>query len=376
MNLGIDASTVGSGGAQRHLIEILNCFNPCEHGFSKIKIWGPQSILDQIPNTEYLIKFSHPLLNTGLFNRIFWQLFFRDNQFKGNIDVLINPFGTYLGNFRPYITMSQNMLVFDKEEQKRFGFSFYRLKFKLLFYIQRASFNNAQGLIFLSEYAKKNIEKYVDYSKCKTSIIHHGISAVFIKEPAEQLSISNYSLQNPYEFLYVSTVFGYKHQLQVVEVISRLRKKGYPVIIKLVGGIGQKKIGKMLQKKCNSIDPEKDFIIWHQHVDLKGVVSYYHNCDGFIFASSCENMPNILIEAMASGLPIACSSSNPMHEFLEEAGLYFDPSNLDELEEVLEKMLNNKGLRTEISHRAFTNSKKYSWAVCANKTFDFLHFLS
>ena len=37
--------------------------------------------------------------------------------------------------------------------------------------------------------------------------------------------------------------------------------------------------------------------------------NYYHDADAFLFASSCENMPNILLEAMISGLPIISSCS-------------------------------------------------------------------
>jgi glycosyltransferase involved in cell wall biosynthesis len=304
MILGIDASTVGSGGAKRHLIEILNCFEPSKQMFTQIIIWGRQNVLDQIPDAPHLVKYSHPLLNKGLLSRVFWQLFIRDKQFINEIDVLFSPFGTYIGNFRPYATMSRNMLVFDKEEQKRFGLSWYRLKFILLFYVQRASFRNSQGLIFISKYAKDIISKHVDYTQVRTAIIHHGISVEFEKKPLEQKILSEYSLLNPFKLLYVSTIFHYKHQLNVVDAIVRLRKMGIPVALKLIGGTGQREIGKALEEKIQKVDPEGEFITWLKDVGLSEVVDHYHSSDAFVFASSCENMPNILMEAMASGLPI------------------------------------------------------------------------
>jgi glycosyltransferase involved in cell wall biosynthesis len=42
-------------------------------------------------------------------------------------------------------------------------------------------------------------------------------------------------------------------------------------------------------------------------------------------------MPNILLEAMAAGLPIACSNRGPMPEVLGTAGLYFNPENPAEI---------------------------------------------
>ncbi len=375
MVLGIDASTVGSGGAKRHLIEILNCFDPARHQFSKIKLWGRQDVLDQIPAAPHLEKLSHPLLNKGLLHRSFWQLFYRDKQLSNEIDVLFSPFGTYIGSFHPYATMSRNMLVFDKEEQKRFGFSWYRLKFIILFFVQRKSFRNSQGLVFISQYAKNSIAAHVDYSRMKTAVIYHGISAVFEKTPVSQKPLSAYSKKDPFILLYVSTVFHYKHQLAVVEAVGSLRKKGYPVCLKLVGGVGQRVVGEMLERKIAELDPEKEFISWMRHVGLTEVVQYYHSSDAFIFASSCENMPNILLEAMASGLPIACSSSKPMPEFMGEAGLYFNPDKVAELENAVEKLITNPLLRAELANRSFENSKKYSWRSCADNTFHFLFSL-
>ena len=372
MILGIDASSVGSGGAKRHLKEILTCFDPSKHGFSKIKIIGRQDFLDFIPDSEYLVKISHPLLNKGLFYRSFWQIFYMDRQLINEIDVLFSPFGTYLGGFRPYVTMSRNMLVFDRKEQKRFGLSWYRLKFILLYYVQRFSFRNSQGLIFISQYAKESIARHVDYTSKNVAVIHHGISKIFKKLPVAQRHISTYNQENPFILLYVSTVFHYKHQLNVVEAVARLKKNGFPIMLKLVGDVGQREVSKMLSKKMKQLDPENIFLTWSQKVGLNKVVNYYHNSDAFIFASSCENMPNILIEAMASGLPIACSLSRPMPEFIENAGLFFDPESSNEIEKVLDKMLSEPKLRSILSSKSFANSKKYSWNRCADKTFQFL----
>ena len=376
MVLGIDASTVGSGGAKRHLIELLNYFVPDKYEFSIIKIWGRQDVLDQLPDSPYLLKYSHPFLNKGLLYRTLWQLILRDRSFKNEIDILFSPFGTYIGKFRPYFTMSRNMLVFDKEEQKRFGFSWFRFKFIILFYVQKSSFSKSQGLIFISKYAQESIAKYVNYSILNTVIIHHGISKEFKKKPVKQKLLSEYNLNNPFKLLYVSTVFQYKHQCNVVEVISKLRNNGFPVSLTLVGGVGQKKVGKKLSEGIKSADPRGLFINWHQNVGLSKVVDYYHSSDAFIFASSCENMPNILMEAMASGLPIICSSSNPMPEFLENAGLYFNPNNKVELEQALINLISNPDLRSLLANRSFDYSTKYSWEICADNTYQFLSTFS
>jgi glycosyltransferase involved in cell wall biosynthesis len=94
--------------------------------------------------------------------------------------------------------------------------------------------------------------------------------------------------------------------------------------------------------------------------------------DLFIFASSCENLPVTLLEAMASGLPIACSDRGPMPEVLQDGGVYFDPENADLIAAAVERLITNETLRVSVAKRAKTLSEKYSWSRCASETWNFL----
>lgn len=372
MILGIDASTAGSGGAKRHLTELLLAFDPAKHGFEKIMIWGVTEFLNQLPERSYIIKVSDPWLNKGFLRRILWQLFLRDRSFKNKFDMLLSVFGTYTGSIRPYVTMSRNMLIFDASERRRFGFSLLRFKLKLLFYTQKKSFENADGIIFLSKFAKESIESQTDLSMVEKQIIHHGISHNFIKQPALQNKINEYNKDHPFRFLYVSTIWVYKHPWNVVEAIANLREKGYHVVLDIVGNEEQLSAGQKLQDTIQQFDPDNTFVTWKKKVGQEEVVNYYHSADAFIFASTCENMPNILIEAMSSGLPIACSSYLPMPEFLGDAGLYFDPLYIKSIEQTLQILLLDPALRYNLANKAYQKSKTYTWQKCADETFQFL----
>ena len=59
-------------------------------------------------------------------------------------------------------------------------------------------------------------------------------------------------------------------------------------------------------------------------------------------------------------------------EFLENAGLYFEPTNIEELEKVLIKLIFNPDLRSQLAKKSLEYSNKYSWEICANSTYQFL----
>ncbi|MGA2228428.1 MAG: glycosyltransferase, partial [Syntrophobacteraceae bacterium] len=98
----------------------------------------------------------------------------------------------------------------------------------------------------------------------------------------------------------------------------------------------------------------------------------YLQADLFVYASSCENMPNILIEAMASSLPIACSNRGPMPEVLGDAGLYFDPESPEQIAGAIRELMTGHEKRSECAARAYEYAKQYSWERCARDTFAFI----
>jgi glycosyltransferase involved in cell wall biosynthesis len=83
-------------------------------------------------------------------------------------------------------------------------------------------------------------------------------------------------------------------------------------------------------------------------------------------------MPNILLEAMASGLPIASSDRGPMPEILKDGGVYFNPENIHSISGAINKLFQFKGVRVDKSNLAFKYSQEYTWERCANSTFSFI----
>ena len=373
MKLIIDACTKGSGGGKRHLSEILNEFVKSENIVSKIYIWGPRSLLDILPNHSIIVKNSPRTLNVGLLGSFIWQFFFRDLNFKKiDFDCIYSPYGNYTGALRPYVSMSRNMLMFERNERKKYGYSLQRLKLKFLYFIQKKSFLNSTGFIFLSNYAKKIISKKLRNNFIGSTIINHGISEEFRKPPKFQSPISNYSHSNPFRFLYVSNILPYKYHLNVITAVNQLVENGVPLKLTIVGQESSHKLARKVNNLVNKVNSKNNIIDWHKNITIKQVKSFYHSSDSFIFASSCENMPNILVEAMSSGLPIICSSLGPMKEFLKDSGLYFNPLSVQDLKNKILKMIDDTNLRQKLSTKSYKLSFNYSWEECAKNTISYI----
>ena len=375
MILGIDASNLRQGGGLTHIIELISNLEPKKHNFHKIIIWGSKTTLNGLNNPPWLFKFSPKELEKGFISRFFWQKFkLPELALASKCDLLFIPGGSFSCKFRPIVTMSRNMLPFEWAEVRRYGFTPITLRLIILRWLQSKSFRSANGVIFLTNYAQNQVIKIIGRISGKKIIIPHGLNQRFKMEPKKQFKISEYSLENPYQLLYVSIIDQYKHQLNVLDAVSKLRDQGYPVILNLVGPSYSPAL-KLLSKKIQKIDQRKEFINYHDSIPYEDLHNIYKMSHLGIFASSCENMPNILIEKMAAGLPIACSNKGPMPEVLGGAGLYFNPESPDEIFEALKHFISDPGLREVKAKASYKLVQKYSWSTCTKDTFDFLHII-
>jgi len=375
-HLGIDATNIQSGGGGlTHLSQMLDCYAAEKYEINKITIWTSKYASDKLPDRQWIFKKTNSWIEKNIFFRFLWQQFIFPRVLKNEkCDILFSPGGTIpFKRSIPVVCMSQNMLPFETNEAKFFGlYSLMYLKMVLLKYIQGWSFKNSDGVIFLTEYAYKSISEFLHFSFDKVSIIPHGIEPRFLAKPRFQMHLNMFTSENPFKFLYVSILMPYKHQCEIAHAAKQLQDLGFNIEIRFIGS-SWSWYGKKFRALINSLDPKHKFLIWNGDESFESLHHFYKDSDAFIFGSSCENLPNILLEAMASGLPIASSNYGPMPEVLSDSGIYFDPLNIDSILNSLVIIMRDTDLRKSLSSKSWEKSKQYTWEKCADQTFKFMH---
>jgi glycosyltransferase involved in cell wall biosynthesis len=375
MILGIDLFNIRGGGCLTHITEILRVINPSVHGFERVVIWGNYTTLAKIHNRSWLDKIHVPLLDKALPYRLFWHRFMSKKLAQqAGCSLIFVPGGSDANGFHPIVTMSQNMLPFEWREIGRHRSFLSILRLLLIRWTQIISFHNANGVIFLTKYARESIMQITGVLKCESVIIPHGVNRGFCFKPRIQSKRSKKCGSNPWRILYVSAIYVYKHQWNVVEAVSLLRRKGFLINLELIGPSGDG--SNLLNDAINKFDPKREFTKYHGSVDYEDLCQHYRNADIGVFASSCENMPNIIIEKMAAGLPIACSAMGPMPEILGESGVYFNPCNPNDIAAAILKLILSPSLRSKCANSGFERAQLLTWERCANETFQFLGKIS
>jgi len=372
LTVGIDATNLRRGGGVTHLVELLRAAEPEQLGIERVVVWGGDPTLKAIDDRPWLDKHNPPALNKGLLQRSLWQRFrLSPAATDAGCDVLLVPGGSYAGDFQPVVTMSQNLLPFETNELKRYGFTVFTLKLLLLRFMQSRSFRKADGLIFLTDYARQVVSNVAGVLHAKTATIPHGLNPRFNQSPKRQRAITDYDEANPYRVLYVSIVDQYKHQWVVVEAMAALRREGFPIVLDLIGPAYPPAL-KHLNQTIARLGGDQSWVRYHGAIPFNELHHSYAQADLGLFASSCENMPNILLETMASGLPIACSNRGPMPEVLRDSGTFFNPEKAEDIARAVRELIEAPRLRSKFAEMSYQQARQYSWQRCADETLRFL----
>ena len=359
MILGIEAVNIRSGGGLKHLISFLEECSKT-NSFKKIIVFTnsqTKSEIAHINNIQVIVKKAFDL---PYFLYVMYQFLLLKNDLKSfKCDLVFVPGSIFFIDF-PNVLMPQNMLPFEKTELRRFDF-LGRLKLSLVGIAQKLSLNKANGVIFLSQYALKIISIYSPLSRKIT--IPHGIA-----EPKNKYIInSKFTSKNPMKLLYVSPLYPYKHHEILVKAIDELIKKGLNIQFKIVGGGSESAINSLKSKIISSN------IEYVGAVSPREISKYLSEVNVFIFASTCENLPITMLEAMSHGLPIISSNYGVMPEILENSSnFFFNPTSLNSTKEVITKAYFQSDSLNLEAKRNLELSKKYTWESNATKTNEFL----
>lgn len=371
--VGIDAINLRHGGGITHLVGLLEQADPRAHGCERVIVWAGKSTLDALPNAPWLTRICPSDANKSLLFRLRWQRYVlpREAQHEG-CSILFVPGGSHSGKFRPVVTMSQNLLPFEWREMIRYGVSFNLLKLFVRRMSQSNTFKRSDGLIFLTRYAQQAVHKVTGPLQCEERLISHGVDSRFANPPRRQRRVEACAHSRPFRILYVSIVSAYKHQWHVLDAVAKLRSAtGWALTIDFVGAAHFPSLRK-LRRQMSKHDGQGRWATYRGEMKHEDLPAIYSAADVVVFASSCENQPIILIEAMSAGLPIACSNMGPMPEVLGDAGVYFAPEDPGSIANALYKLMISPDLRSDLAQKAYERAKGYSWRLCSDQTFGFL----
>ncbi len=127
--------------------------------------------------------------------------------------------------------------------------------------------------------------------------------------------------------------------------------------------VGKGSLKSKLEEQANRMMPGRFRIIESKYEDMPII---YRSCDLFTYSTQFyESFGIVMLEAMASNLPIVCSDDPIRKQIVGDAGYFVDPNNLIEYSSLIKKALNTKWGR-----KPFNQSSNFGWSKIAQKYID------
>lgn len=140
----------------------------------------------------------------------------------------------------------------------------------------------------------------------------------------------------------------------VVKAVSNLDE----VSLLIVGGSGDLKDS--LEKEGKNTLGDRFQIL---SVSFEEMPKVYRLADVFTLPSaSSESFGNVLVEAMATNLPVVATNDSVRQEIVGEAGVLVDPTNIQDYANALQE-----ALTTNWGNKPRNQSEKFSWDIIAQK---------
>jgi glycosyltransferase involved in cell wall biosynthesis len=368
MKIAIKAAQITVGGGLTHLNKLIECCGKLapETEFVLFGKKGQESILVAPPdNFQYRFE---KLPGHSLAAQIFWERHILAGHLtKIQADLLFEPGNRGLLHAPiPKVALIHSVAPFASQFHS--GESFYkRIRYSLLRQATIDSMNNSQGIIFISKSSREMLSEYIDLNSIKNTIIYHGKME---NSRNENLTTALPGLPPRY-LLCVSHIYRYKKIFELVQAYFRAKKQQSDIPLLLIAGTNYapQYMNEIMAEINKSENPDSVRFLGNVPETQLGML--YRNCEAFIFPSSLEACPNILIEALSCGCAIACSDKSVMPEIADDAALYFNPDSIDEFANKIISLTTDAKLREELSRKAIERARFFSWEKTARETLAF-----
>jgi glycosyltransferase involved in cell wall biosynthesis len=263
---------------------------------------------------------------------------------RRRIDVLLNP-----GFTAPLFAGIAQVTVFHDLQHKRHPeyFRWFDLPFwNLLLWL---SAKRSDRLIAVSEATRQDLLRF--YGR-DAAVAPHGVEEEFFALALRR---------QPGDFLlYPSTTHPHKNHARLLRVFARLRKDHPGLRLTLTGvrGFVEDRVQRDIREL--GLQDAVDCKGWLPRAEL---LELYRRARGFVYPSLFEGFGMPVLEALAAGLPVACSNIEPLRSLAGGCALLFDPEDENEMLGALARLLAG-----EAPPGGQERARQFTWRRAAEKT--------
>jgi len=220
-------------------------------------------------------------------------------------------------------------------------------------------------VIAISEFTRAQLMGFVDSRHwSKIDVVHCGVDLDRYPPRAQRRDGEGAGPGDEVEILCVGRLSPEKGQSLLLRAVAEVRRTGRAARLVLVG---DGPLREQLERERDELGLGDD-VTFAGAVDQDAMPAFYQRADIFCQPSFMEGIPVVLMEAMASGLPVVSSGVAGIPELVEHerSGLLIPPGRESTLARALARLVDSRELREQMGRRGRTIvEQSYDGARCA-----------
>lgn len=233
----------------------------------------------------------------------------------------------------------------------------------------------ASAVIAVSEFTKQSlIEAYGPRTAPLHVVLHSYNEKLYRRLPDDEASrsvLARYGIVPPYIF-YVGRLEKKKNTAALIEAFAMVKAKGGPDFKCRLYLVGDASFGyDEIKYTIHEFGVDNDVFTtgWIAEQDLPYI---FARASAFVFPSNYEGFGIPLLQAMATGTPIASSDAASLPEVAGEAALFFNAKDVPGMSEAIRRVISDVDLRARLVQAGSERVKGFSWLKAARETLDII----
>lgn len=331
----------------------------CPHRFTAF-VNEPGLALDGVEMAVTSWPTHNPLL------RILWEQALLPNALHQQGAELVHG----LVNVLPLASRLPGVVTVHDLSFVRFPDKFPLAKRSYLTALCRASAHRARQIIAVSQQTAKDLVTFFGIPAARITVVYNGVQPRFTPGTPEEAHSFRQDHDLPERFLlYLGTLEPRKNLTRLVQAFGLWRAQaghgGEDVRLVLAGAKGwyYTEIFQQVQELGLT-----DQVLFPGYIPDDELPDWYRAATAFVYPSLFEGFGLPLLEAMACGTPVVCSTAPSLLEVVGESALVVPAQELTQLAAALGQILADVGIREELSQSGIEQASHFSWQRTARET--------
>lgn len=264
------------------------------------------------------------------------------------------------GRFRRVVTVHD--LIYARYPEAHEG-----LRAKGMRLLVPAAARRSDRVIADSQSTREDLVGMLGIDAGRVDVVPLGLGRTQREPPLAEAEVRRrFELGSRQVLLSLSAKRPHKNLAALVGALSRIPAERRPLLV-LAGYPTLHEQELRARAASAGVAADVRFVGWLEPGEVEGLWTV---AAAFVFPSLYEGFGLPVLEAMARGVPVACSNASSLPEVAGEAALLFDPEDEDEIASAVVRVIDEEELRRRLIALGRERARGFTWARTARLTLE------